>query len=119
MSFGDEEDLADLIKGATILRPESGLGPKVYYRNIPGKFIAGMLYDPIEKEVIIGAKVRAVSGGKHLEVYTDEFGDFWFNDLSVGKYDVFIEAEGYKQKTFTGLDTEQSINLEEVPLERA
>jgi Fe-S-cluster-containing dehydrogenase component len=119
MSFGDEQDLADLIRGATVLRPESGLGPKVYYRNIPGKFIAGMLYDPIEKEVIIGAKVRAVSGGKHLEVYTDEFGDFWFNDLAVGIYDVFIEADGYAQKCFPGVDTEQSVNLEEIPLDRS
>jgi Fe-S-cluster-containing dehydrogenase component len=116
MSFGDEEELADLIRGATVLRPESGLMPKVYYRNIPGKFIAGMLYDPDIKEVVIGAKVRASSGGKHLEAYTDEFGDFWFNDIAVGKYDVFIEADGYEPKGFQDIDTEKSVNLGEIPL---
>jgi hypothetical protein len=118
MSFGDEDELSDLIKGATVLRPESGLLPKVYYRNIPGKFIAGMLYDPDEKEVVIGAKVRALSGGKHLETYTDEFGDFWFNDLAIGKYDVFIDADDYEQKDFKDINTEQSVNLGEIPLVR-
>jgi Fe-S-cluster-containing dehydrogenase component len=118
ISFGDEEELADLIKGAVVLKPEKGLGPKVYYRNIPGKFIAGMVYDPIEKEVIIGAKVRGLSGGKQVAAHTDEFGDFWLNDLAVGKFDVFIEAEGFEQKCFYGVDTTESVNLDEIPLEK-
>jgi Fe-S-cluster-containing dehydrogenase component len=116
--FGSEEELADLIRGADVLKPETGLGPKVYYRNIPGKFIAGMVYDPIEKEVVIGAKVRGLSGGKQVVTYTDEFGDFWLSDLAVGKFDVFIEAEGFEQKAFYGVDTAESVNLDEIPLER-
>jgi hypothetical protein len=90
----------------------------VYYRNIPGKFIAGTVYDPTEKEVVIGAKVRGLSGGKQVVTHTDEFGDFWLSDLAVGKFDVFIEAEGFEQKSFCGVDTAESVNLDEIPLKR-
>ncbi len=85
MRFGEEEDLKDLIEGATVHKPESGSGPKVYYRNIPGKFIAGTVYDPVEKEVVIGARCLLTSGGKLVETFTDAYGDFWFKDLAVGK----------------------------------
>jgi Fe-S-cluster-containing dehydrogenase component len=117
--FGTEEELAELIRGADVRKPETGLGPKVYYRNIPGKFIAGTVYDPLEKEVVIGAKVRGLCGGKQVVTHTDEFGDFWLSDLPVGKFDVFIEAKGFEQKCFYGIDTEESVNLDEIPLTRS
>ncbi|MDR2088233.1 MAG: oxidoreductase, partial [Clostridiales Family XIII bacterium] len=46
MRFGEEAELRDLIDGATVLRPETGARPRVYYRNIPGHFIGGTVYDP-------------------------------------------------------------------------
>ena len=116
--FGDEDELQDLIVGATVMQPETGMKPRVYYRNIPGQFIAGTVYDPVEKEVIIGAKCRAITGGKLLTTVTDEYGDFWFKDLAVGVYDVYIEAKGYKSKSFTGLRTTECINLGDIPLEK-
>jgi hypothetical protein len=54
LRFGEREELAGLLEGAQVLKPETGLGPNVYYRNLPGQFIAGTLYDPIEEEVIKG-----------------------------------------------------------------
>lgn len=116
--FGDEDELQDLIVGATVMHPETGLGPRVYYRNIPGQFIAGLVYDPVEKEVVIGARVRAITGGKLYMTNTDEYGDFWFRDLAVGVFDVYIEAKGYKPKVFKGLHTTECINLGEIPLEK-
>ena len=116
--FGDEEELQDLIVGADVMNPEFGLGPRVYYRNIPGQFIAGTVYDPVEKEVIIGAKVRCIQGGKLMMGTTDEYGDFWFKDLSVGVHDVYIEAPGYKTVSFTGLKTTECINLGDIPMEK-
>jgi len=118
MKFGEEEDLKDLIKGASLLKPETGCGPRVYYRNIPGRFIAGTVYDPVEKEVIIGARCLLTSGGKIVETYTDSYGDFWFKDLAEGKYNVSIEAKGFQGKYFTGLDTEKDINLGDIPMEK-
>ena len=119
LRFGEEEELAELIRGAEVRKPETGMGPRVYYRNIPGQFIAGTVYDPVEKEVIIGAKCIAVSGGKMLECVTDEFGDFWFRDLAVGKYDVSISAKGFVTRSFAGVDTEKCVNLGDIPLEKA
>jgi hypothetical protein len=111
MRFGEEEDLKDVIIGATVLKPETGCAPAVYYRNIPGKFIAGTVYDPIEKEVVIGARCLLTSGGKLVETFTDAYGDFWFKDLSVGTYNVSIEAKGFKGKYFSALDTAKDVNL--------
>jgi len=116
LCFGEESELQDFIIGATVRKPETGLGPKVYYRNIPGKFIAGTIFDPEEQEVIIGAKVRAVNGGKMWEVTTDDFGDFWIKDLAPGIYDVAIEAEGYEYKTFEAVDVRSSVNLGDIAM---
>ena len=49
-----------------MLKPELGAKPRVYYLNIPKKFIAGTVYDPIEKEVIIGATCT-LTGSKRQE----------------------------------------------------
>ena len=118
MRFGDEEDLKDLIAGSTVLKPESGCGPNVYYRNIPGKFIAGTVFDPVGREVIIGARCLLTSGGKVVETFTDVYGDFWFRDLTVGRYDVRIEAKGFKGKYFPDLNTEKDVNLGDIALDK-
>ncbi len=116
--FGEEEELRDHIEGATVKKPETGLLPRVYYRNIPGKFIAGTVYDPESREVVTGARCRLSSGGKNWEVFTDSFGDFWFTDLPVGLYDLTIHSRGYKYKVFGNLKTSQAINLGDIALER-
>jgi len=118
MSFGEETDLKDLIEGATVLDPGTGCAPKVYYRNIPGKFIAGCVYDPVEKEVVIGARCLLTSGGKIIETFTDPYGDFWFRDLAVGTYAVSVEAKGFKSQHFSDLRTTEDINLGDIPLSR-
>ena len=118
LQFGEEEEMQDFIVGATVREPETGNRPRVYYRNIPARFIAGTLYDPVEKEVIIGARCRATIGGKTYQVRSDEFGDFWFNDLAPGTYEVVIEAPGFEYKTFDNVDAKESVNLGDIPLER-
>jgi hypothetical protein len=101
-----------------VLQPESGCGPNVYYRNLPGKFIAGTVYDPIEKEVLIGARCLLTFNGESAETFTDAYGDFWFEDLAAGRYSFRIEAEGFKIKCFPDLDTTRDINLGDIPLVR-
>ena len=118
MVFGEEADLQDFIVGATVRLPETAMRPKVFYRNIPGKFIAGTVYDPVDKEVVIGARCRATNGGKTVEVLSDEYGDFWFKDLAMGKYDIVIEAKGFEFKTFDAVDATIDVNLGDVPLDR-
>lgn len=118
IKFGEEADLADDILGATTLQPELGTKPRVYYRNMPGKFIAGEVVDPEAKEVVIGATVRAVTGGKVYKTVTDEFGDFWFKDLAIGKFDVTVEAKGYKPVYLYNIDTRDCANLGNIMLEK-
>lgn len=116
LAFGEESESQDFLIGAVVSKPEAAVEPRVYYRNIPGKFIGGTVYDPVAKEVIIGAKVRATVGGKTYHTVTDNYGDFWFNDLPIGVYTVVIEATGFKIKTFNDLRTVESINLGDIPL---
>ena len=119
LMFGEEEDLADWIAGATVIRPELGCFPRVYYRNVPGQFVAGLLYDPVSEEIVEGAKCRLTNGGKTWFAVSDDFGDFWFMDLPVGKYDLVIEARGYAIKTVSNIDASECVNLGELALERA
>lgn len=118
LMFGEEEELKDLIEGAVVLKPETGIGPRVYYRNIPGKFIAGTVYDPVEKEVVIGARCLLNSGGKTWETTTDSYGDFWFKDLPVGVYDLIIDDSNFEKKAFEKLKTDIDINLGDIPLDK-
>jgi ferredoxin len=116
--FGEEEDLTEQIKGAAVLNPETGNGPKVYYRNVPGQFIAGTVFDPAADEIVEYARVTAVSGGKIINVLTDDFGDFWLNDLAIGNYDLTITSEGYEPKYFYAIRTDESVNLGDIALEK-
>ena len=119
IQFGEESEFADFIDGASVRIPESGTGPKVYYRNIPGRFIGGTLYDPVEEVVVRNAKCTLVRGDKTWETETDIFGDFWFRDLPRGKYDLFIEAAGFEGLSFKAIDTEEnSVNLGDQPMNR-
>ncbi len=119
LQFGDEEDFAELLKDAVCLHPEYGTGPRVYYRNIPGRFIAGTVYDPVEEEVVIGAVCTLTSGETVLTTKTDSFGDFWFRDLPENAtYDLVIEAAGYQAKHFEALCSTPDVNLEDIPLEK-
>ncbi len=119
IKFGDEEELKDDIMGAEVLHPEYGTYPQVYYRNAPGMFVGGLLYDAKEEEVIIGAKCRLTNGGKTWITYTDEFGDFWFKDLAKGVYKLAIEKDGYVTKTFDPVRVEDCVNLGDIEMEKA
>jgi Fe-S-cluster-containing dehydrogenase component len=116
ITFGDLDDLKENIPGSTRLLADAGLKPRVFYRNIPGQFIAGTLYDPETEEVVIGARVRGVSGGKLIETRSDEYGDFWLKDLAIGKWNVFIEAKGYEQKVYNDIDTTECHGLGDIAL---
>ena len=119
LKFGEEDELADLIKDAIVLKPELKSGARVYYRNIPGRFIAGTVYDPIEKEVIIGASLELTGAAGTMTTQTDGFGDFWFKNLPEGElYDLIIKYDGFKEKSFNALNTQNDANLGDIPLEK-
>jgi tetrathionate reductase subunit B len=101
-----------------VLHPEYNAKPRVYYLNIPKKFVAGTVYDPVKKEVIIGATCTLSSNGKKLTATTDGFGDFWFEGLEEARYSLKIEAKGFAAKTIKPISTEKDVNLGDIPLSK-
>lgn len=115
--FGEEADLKEYIDGAELLNPEAGTKSRVYYRNLPKKFVAGTLYDPIEKEVVIGATCT-LTGDESGESYiatTDNFGDFWFRGLADDRIFSLTLAKDGKSKTITGIRTQIDVSLGDIP----
>jgi Fe-S-cluster-containing dehydrogenase component len=115
----DEAEAQKLVAQAEVWKPElqKKVEPRVYYLGLPKKFIAGTVYDPQEEEVIIGATVTLTAkGGKPQAIETDAYGDFWFEGLEDGTYDLEIKS-GKKVKQFQGLDTAVAdINLGDIAL---
>jgi tetrathionate reductase subunit B len=118
--FLDEGEAKELIVKAEVWKPElkDKLQPRVYYLNLPKKFIAGTVYDPVEEEVLIGATctlTESTDGGKRT-VETDNYGDFWFEGLEDGTFDLELK-QGTRIRVFAGLDTAVAdINLGDIPL---
>lgn len=105
--FG-EEDKLDL-EGAIVLDHLGGYGAKVYYKNLPKRFIAGCVYDPAINDVIIGAQVSLItpSEGVLMVVQSDDFGDWKFKQVEPGAYTVRVEADEYEPFTISADVTEQ------------
>jgi Fe-S-cluster-containing dehydrogenase component len=119
LRFGEEEDFTAEIAAAEVLMPEAGLKPRVYYLNLPKFFIAGDVWDPAVNEVVEGAKVvLTAEDGTQLTTETDDFGDFWFRKLKQGRYDLSIEADGYKKVEKLGINLEESLNVSDIPLSK-
>ena len=82
------------------LHLDEKLDPKsnVYYLNLPKRWVAGQVVDPMADKVIIGATVTMQEEGNSeaeaLKTTTDEFGDFWFRQVEGKKYHLWFEAEG-------------------------
>ena len=114
MMFGEEDDFKDLIAKAEILHPEYGLKPRVYYLNLPKRFIAGTVYDPVTKEVVIGANCT-LSGDDTATAITNDWGDFWFDGLKVGTFSLKIEAAS-KIKIIADINTAKDVSLGDIPL---
>ena len=119
LRFGEESEFAELIARAQVMKPELGTKPRVYYLNVPKRFIAGTVYDPAEKEVVIGATVTATAaGGASCSVETDAFGDFWIEGLDEGAYAVTIAADGFSPATCEVSTVQQDVSLGDIPLAR-
>ncbi len=116
--FGEEADFADLIAKAEVLQPELGAKPRVYYLNIPKKFVAGTLYDAAAKEIVEGATLTLKGAdGATCTATTDGFGDFWFRGLADdASFTLTIAAKGFATKTIDGIVTAKDVNLGDIPL---
>jgi hypothetical protein len=82
------------------------------------RFVAGTVYDPEQKEVVIGAicTLTDTRSGEKLTVSSDNFGDFWFNGLpDNASYNLQIQKDS-RVKTIENISTGKDINLGDIPL---
>ena len=114
IQFGEEDELD--LEGTEVLHPEYGTKPRVFYRGLPKKFVAGTVYDPTDKEVVIGAKVTLDGEAGTYSATTDDWGDFWLNDLPDADFTLAIEADG-KKKTLAVSTKFKDIGLGDIPLD--
>jgi tetrathionate reductase subunit B len=116
LQYGEESELKPLIDKAELLNNGCGSG-RVWYLNLPRKFVAGTVYEPSDKEVVIDATctLKDADGATHT-VKTDSFGDFWFNGLPNGHtYSLKIE-KGKASKTVDNISTAKDVNLGDIPM---
>jgi hypothetical protein len=66
----------------------------VHYKNLPKRIVAGTVYDPTAKEVVIGAACTLSGTGGPFTATTDAFGDFWFEGLPAAEFTLTIESAG-------------------------
>jgi len=111
--FGEESELD--LSGTEVFHPEYGTSPRVYYRGLSKKFIAGTVYDPVVKEVVIGAECTLTGEAGTFAARTDEFGDFWLRDLPDADFTLTIEAGG-KTKVMAVSTKEKDLGLPDIPL---
>jgi len=122
-TFGDEEDLKDLIANAEPLKPAlAHVKPRVYYIGLPKKFIAGALFEQETVQCAKGATVTATNtkSGEKFQTTSDSYGDFWLKGLKDGTYTLLIEKPGYLAQKFGPVDvTKKDMNIGDIALWKA
>ncbi len=103
--FGDLDDPNSEISriiasGETeTMHPEYGLDEKVRYLGLPKRFVAGSVVLADTDECAEGARVTLKGEGESRGTVTDNYGDFEFEGLPVGKtYSVKVEYSGYESQ---------------------
>ncbi|MEG1434741.1 MAG: 4Fe-4S dicluster domain-containing protein [Gordonibacter sp.] len=120
LRFGEEEDFAAEIAASDAFMPERAHTdrPRTYYLNLPKRFLAGIVVDPEADEVVVGAKVTVenLDSGEVMTTEADEFGDFWFHQVSAARWRVYVEAEGYLTRVIETSTVEEDRNMGPVEL---
>lgn len=114
IQFGEESELD--LDGTEYLHPEYDTKPRVFYRGLPKRFIAGTLYDPVDKVVIEGARVIAKGSKDTFEATTDNYGDFWLKGLPEDDFELKFAFAG-KSMTLPASTKAKDIGLGDIAFE--
>ncbi|MCL2889117.1 MAG: carboxypeptidase regulatory-like domain-containing protein [Eggerthellaceae bacterium] len=116
--FKEMDELIDDLIQAEFLYDRSDLDPRVFYLNLPKRFIAGTVVDPEIDEVLIGVSVTLenVETGEVEATKSDEFGDFWFKKVDPAFYRLYFEQEGYMTRVLEVETMEKDRNIDFVEL---
>ena len=117
LRFGDEEDVAEELKNAEVLRPESGYAPRVYYLNKPKRFVAATVVDLDADEVVIDATAmlqRVSDETVVATMQTDEMGDVFIENVEPDNYYLWIQKEGYVTRRIPADTREKDVAIPEL-----
>lgn len=114
IQFGEVTELD--LENTEFLHEDFGTKPRVYYRGLPKRFVAGTVYDPIEKEIIEGAEVKLSGAEGEFETVTDNYGDFWLKGLPKADFVLSITSNG-KTKTIEVSTKSKDVGLGDIPFE--
>ncbi len=124
LTFGDMDDLNSAISkllasgGFGPLKDEYGMREKVVYRNLPRKFVAGLVIYDDKNEVADGIKVVLTGSEGEQTTVTNGFGDFEFEGLPENtSFTVKIQVPEYKEATLPA-KTSRDVYLGEIKLVR-
>lgn len=120
LRFGDAADFEKEIRESEATPGGHEPGSKVYYLNVPQRFIAGTVVDFSIREVVIGARVNLYHEDGMLAgtTRTDDFGDFKFDDIKAAKYVVEIEEWGFAKLSVDADVTEKDLYVGVLSLEK-
>jgi len=118
LPFGEEKDLKKLISKAEKINPEAKTKSRVFYKGLPKKFVAGTVYDPKKKEVIIGATctLKEKKSGKSYSAETNNFGDFWINGLEDNATYTLTIKKGKKSMKINNIVTDKDLGLGDIAM---
>lgn len=121
--FGDLDDPNSQIsqilasKDVEELHPEYGLKPRVKYIGLPKRFVAGTVVFGDDDSCAGGVDVVLHGEGSEKRTKTDNFGDFEFDGLRVGRYSLETRHKDYYPQILT-VDTTADVYVGEIVLQR-
>lgn len=121
--LAEDEIMAAQVKAEALepLQPELGTNPRVWYKNLhrwTRAFVGGTVAYRDTDDCAESAVVLLWSGGaKVADTTTNNYGDFIFDKLEPGSYEVSVNAAGYRAASQV-VDVKESINLGVLFLEK-
>jgi Fe-S-cluster-containing dehydrogenase component len=113
-TFGDRDDLKDLIAKAEPLHPEYKTSPAVYYIGLPKAFVSGSVFCDATKDCLEGVDVALedTRTAKVVSAKTNNYGDFEFDGLESGsRYRLTLRAEGHYPVSFQDIIPDKGLHL--------
>lgn len=117
LRFVDEAEANERADAAEFPYPDHGCSPRVRYLNLPKRFVAGEAYDRELDEVLIGCSAKLYRGDAMVaETVTDEFGNFWFDQVEPAAYRVELSMGGHLPRSLEADATSADVNVGAIAL---
>ncbi len=121
-TFGDKDDLKELIAKAEPLHPEYKTRPAVYYIGLPKAFLSGSVFCDASKDCLEGVDVvlEDITAAKVISSRTNNYGDFEFEGLELGsRYRLTLKLEGHYPMSFEDILPGKGLHLGNIYLKTA